>query len=90
MFRLCCRMIDGGRHTVGEFVYEDGDIRTNRTKKIFAGITEACRKFDLSEPIWLDSNIRDFQKTSHVRFSQDNFVEEIPFRFLDVQVIEED
>ena len=90
MFRLWCRMIDGGRHTLGEYVYENADPQTNRTKKIFAGITEACRKFDLSEPIWLDSNIRDFQRTSHVRFSQDNFVEEIPFQYLDVQVIEED
>ena len=90
MFRLWCRMIDGSRHTVGESVYEDGDPRINRTKKIFAVISEACRTFDLSEPIWLDSNIRDFQRTSHVRFSQDNFVEEIPFQYLDVQVIEED
>ena len=40
-----------------DMVYANSDIDINRTKKIFDGIKEACYTFDLSEPIWLDSNI---------------------------------
>lgn len=90
MFRLWCRLIDAGHHTLRDMVYENDEKEVNRTKKIFSGISEACRQFDLSEPIWLDSNIREFQRTAHVQFTKDNFVEEIPFKFFDVRVIEED
>ena len=40
--------------------------------------------------IWLDANIREFQRHSKTRFTQDNFVEEISFDFLEVHIIEED
>ena len=47
-------------------------------------------EFDLGKPIWLDSNIREFQKHSSTKFRQDNFIEEIDFDFLELHVIEED
>ena len=50
----------------------------------------ACYTFDLSEPIWLDSNIADFQRHSKVRFTKDNFIDSIDFAYMEVQVIEED
>jgi len=58
-----------------DMVYANSDIDINRTKKIFDGIKEACYTFDLSEPIWLDSNIADFQRHSKVRFTKDNFID---------------
>ena len=66
--------------------YEDD----TRTHKVFAAIDEACIKFDLCKPIWLDKNIREFQTHSRTKFTQDSFIEEIPFDYLDFQVIEED
>ena len=68
-----------------DMVYANSDMDINRTKKIFNGIKEACYTFDLSEPIWLDSNIADFQRHSKVRFTKDNFID-----YMEVQVIEED
>jgi hypothetical protein len=47
-------------------------------------------QFDLSVPIWLDSNIADFKRNAKTRFRQDSFVESIPFDYLEFHVIEED
>ena len=45
---------------------------------------------DLGNPIWLDSTVKDFQKHDKSRFYQDNFIEQIDFDYLEIQVIEED
>lgn len=61
-----------------------------RTHKIFNSLDKACREFDLANPIWLDSNIADFKRTSKVRFRNDSFIETIEFDYLELEVIEED
>lgn len=64
--------------------------KDTRTHKVFKALEEACHAFDLGQPIWLDSNILDFQAHAKTRFTKDSFIEEIPFDFLEFQVIEED
>ena len=61
-----------------------------RTHKIFSSIEKICVEFDLSKPIWLDMNIEDFKRNGKVRFYKDNFIDFIPFDYLEIQVIEED
>ncbi len=61
-----------------------------RTHKVFHALEEVCYTFDLSKPIWLDSNIREFQRHAKTRFYQDSFVDDIYFDFLEFHVIEED
>lgn len=61
-----------------------------RTHKVFHAIEEVCRKMDLAQPVWLDRNIKDFKRNSVVRFEKDSFIEEIPFDYLEIRVIEED
>lgn len=61
-----------------------------RTHKIFHALDDICYEFDLGKPIWLDSNISEFQRLGRTRFRQDSFIEEISFDFLEIQVIEED
>ena len=61
-----------------------------RTRKIERSLEEACREMDLSVPIWLDINIRDFKRNSKCRFYQDSFIEPVDFDYLEIQVIEED
>lgn len=72
-----------------DIVIEDGSDDT-RTHKVFHALDEICYAFDLGKPIWLDSTIEDFQRHGRTRFCQDNFIEEIPFDFLEIQIIEED
>ena len=66
------------------------DSTDTRTHKVFDALGEACIRFDLAKPIWLDSNIAEFKSVSKTRFGSDSFVEDIDFDFLEIQVIEED
>ncbi len=65
-------------------------MEDTRTHKVFRALEEACLHFDLSKPIWLDSNIAEFKRQSRTRFYQDSFVEQIDFDYLEMQVLEED
>ena len=56
----------------------------------FRGLEEICYEFDLGKPIWLDKTVAEFKRHDKARFSQDNFIEEIPFDYLEIQIIEED
>lgn len=75
-------------HMLKDTVIEDNSDDT-RTHKVFHALTEICYEFDLQEPIWLDANIAEFQRRARTRFRQDNFIEEIEFDFLEIQIIEE-
>ncbi len=61
-----------------------------RTHKVMNALGEACRTLDLSRPIWLDRNIQDFKETGKTRFTADSFIEDVPFDYLEIEVIEED
>lgn len=74
---------------VDDVTIENYDEET-RTHKVFAALEEACYHFDLAKPIWLDANINEFKRRSITRFNKDNFVEEITFDYLEMQVLEED
>ncbi len=88
MFRLWGK-IWKDNHLLKDITICNGEDDT-RTHKIFHALDEICTHFDLGRPIWLDANIREFQRHSKTRFSQDNFIEHIEFDHLEIQVIEED
>lgn len=76
-------------HMIRDMVVCD-DTDDTRTHKVFHALEKICYDFDLSQPIWLESNIKDFKKHARVRFNQDSFIEQIDFDYLELQVIEED
>lgn len=76
-------------HLLKDTVIEVYDFTMTRTEKIFHAVSEACLEFDLSQPIWLDNNIREFKRHDKTRFTADNFVEGIPFDFMEIHIIEE-
>mgnify|MGYP005760042635 FL=1 len=73
---------------VKDFVVCD-DSNETRTHKIFLALEKICYEFDLSKPIWLDANIDEFKRHDKTRFSGDNFVDNIDFDYLEIQIIEE-
>ena len=75
-------------HLLRDTVVEDVSDDT-RTHKVFRLLEQIAMEFDLEKPIWLDANVSEFQKTSKTRFRQDNFIEEISFDALEIQIIEE-
>lgn len=88
MFRLWGK-IWKDNHLLKDIMIENASQDT-RTHKVFQALDDICMEFDLSKPIWLDSNIHDFQRHSRTRFRQDSFIEEIEFDYLEIQVIDED
>ena len=88
MFRLWGK-IWKDNHLLQYMVFED-DSNDTRTHKIFRGLEKICYDFDLGNPIWLEKTIAEFKRHDKARFYQDNFIEEIPFDYLEIHVIEED
>ncbi len=89
MFRMWMKIFKENRLVQDTVIALDGPDMS-RTAKVFQAVADASLIFDLSQPIWLDTNIREFKRHNKTRFTQDNFVEEIPFDFLEIHVIEED
>lgn len=88
MFRLWGRIFKNN-HLLQDTVICN-DATDTRTHKIMDALMEMCYEFDLGKPIWLEQNIRDFKRNSKTRFYKDSFIEEIPFDYLEIQIIEED
>ncbi len=89
MFRMWAKLFKES-HILRDVVIENDSAEMSRTAKVFAAVDDICRRFDLAKPIWLDKNIKEFKKLDKTRFSQDSFIETIPFDYMEIQVIEED
>ena len=60
MFRMWGK-IWKDNHMIKDTVIANGDYNQSRTTMVFQAVEDICRQFDLSCPIWLDSNINDFR-----------------------------
>lgn len=88
MFRLWGK-IWKNNHLLKDTVVCD-DSQDTRTHKVFRDLESICYEMDLENPVWLDSNVKNFRNHKRTRFSQDNFIEQIDFDYLEIQIIEED
>ena len=61
-----------------------------RTHKVFNALAKVSAEFDLPNPIWLDTNVKEFKRHSKTRFRKDSFIEDVPFDYLEFHVINED
>lgn len=86
--RIWFKIWEDARLVKTETIEDERD--ETRTHKVFAALEEVCRRFDLGQPIWLDANIEEFKRRANTRFTQDNFMEEIDFDYMEMHVIEED
>ena len=88
MFRMWGKLVKNNR-TIQDTVAEIPYGSLTRTQMVFQTLDEICVRLDLGKPIWLDTNIREFQLRDRTRFGQDQFIETIDFDFLEIQIIEE-
>lgn len=88
MFRLSGKCV---QHTkiLCSAVISDENSQKSRTEKVLGAVTALASEFDLPSPLWLDKNIREFQRRSRTRFSADNFLEALPFDYFEIEVLEE-
>jgi hypothetical protein len=88
MFRIWGKLFRDNHLLKDTVVCDDSD--DTRTHKVYRTLDEICYEFDLQRPIWLDKNVKEFQRAAKTRFYQDSFVEDIPFDYLEIHIIEED
>lgn len=88
MFRLWAREFRDNRMLRDTVIADDS--QDTRTHKVFRALDQVCYEFDLGKPIWLDATVTEFKRHNKARFRQDSFIEEIPFDYLEIQIIEED
>ena len=88
MFRLWAKLFKDNR-LLKDTVICDASADT-RTHKVFRALDEICIQFDLGKPLWLDATVNDFKRHSKARFRQDNFMEQLDFDYLEIEMIEED
>lgn len=88
MFRLWAKEFKDNRMLCDTVVCDSRE--ETRTHKVFDALEQVCIELDLAKPLWLDTNINEFKRNSKTRFYQDSFIEEVPFDFLEIQIIEED
>ncbi len=88
MFRMWAKIFRDN-HLLRDTVIAN-DSTDTRTHKVFQALEDICHEFDLGKPIWLDATIADFKRHDKARFTQDNFIEQIDFDYLEIHVIEED
>ncbi|KMT20869.1 hypothetical protein [Clostridium cylindrosporum] len=48
-----------------------------------------CKELDIQKPYWLNSNLKEYNKYKKTSFTQDNFIEEIEFDKLEIEVLDE-
>lgn len=88
MFTLWGKIIKDTR-IINDITIQDDSLDT-RTHKVFNALDKITYAFDLSKPIWLDKTANDFKRHAKTRFYQDNFIDEIDFDYLEIEIIEED
>ena len=61
MFRLSGKCV---RHTkiICSAVISDENTEKSRTEKVLGAVRELATEFDLPSPLWLEKNIRDFNR----------------------------
>lgn len=53
-------------------------------------LEEACRKLDISHPIWLDKNEREWEEFGQTRFLPDAFLDSVDFDRMEIEYIDPD
>ena len=76
MFRVWARTFKSNKMLKSTTIELDIPNET-RTHKVFMALEQVCEEFDLSNPIWLDTNINEFKRIARTRFYSDSFVETI-------------
>lgn len=88
MFRMWGKIFKDNK-MLKNTVIEISDYSLSRTSMVFQSLDEICYEFDLGKPIWLETTINDFKRHDKARFYQDNFIEQLDFDYLEIQVLEE-
>lgn len=86
MFRLWGKLFKN-QSLLKDYVYESNEDDTI-THHVKNGLIQICSELDISHPLWLSLNIKDFTHYQKTRFRKDNFMENVDFDYLEIEWIE--
>ncbi len=49
-------------------------------------LMEICRRMDVPRPLWMSKHQKEYEAFSRTHFTQDHFVEHIPFSRLEIEL----
>lgn len=87
MLRIWGKMMKGS-HMLRDMVAANDNTGMSNLARVEDCLDQICQSFDLPRPIWMEKNIQDLNSFGKTEFRQDNFVEHIPFQYLEIEIIE--
>jgi hypothetical protein len=88
MIKLWGKIITENR-IENQFVTLSEDENIEYQQQLKECIAMLCYHFDIEKPYWLKKNLKEYNKIKKTSFTQDNFIEEIYFDRLEIEVLEE-
>ena len=87
MYKLWARKIKDNKIIASLNIKNNEKISLSEKKdKCFK---EICQKFDLSVPLWLEKHSNEFSKFKYVTFYQEDFIDDIDFDKLEIELIDD-
>jgi hypothetical protein len=87
MLRLWCRVMKHNK-IIEEIV--TGSSMSEEEAAVSQCLQEACVKLDIARPMWLSPNGRDMEQYRRTSLNQDNFLEQINFDRMEIEILEEE
>jgi hypothetical protein len=86
MFRLWGKLVKNNK-IIEDIVVTNESSDMSLEDMVDIAIDEMCMKFDLSKPMWLNDNYKDFHDFSKTSFKQSHFIEQINFDYFEIELI---
>lgn len=87
MLRLWTRVIR--RNKIIEQVVTVSSL-DNEPAAVAEALHAACVELDIARPMWLSLNDNDMEAYRRTTLNQDNFLEDIPFDRMEIEILEEE
>lgn len=87
MYKLWARKIKKNKIIAQLTIKSKADLPPKENRDMC--IKELCKKLDLSVPLWMDKHELEFEKFKYVTFEADDFMDEIDFDKLIIELIDD-
>ena len=75
------------RFVIHETVTEDFDTQKPLVDRLEKCLRAVCKDFDISVPIWLDRNTKEFACFRRTTFTPEQFIDQVKFDKLQIEVV---
>lgn len=76
--KLIGRIFDGKKY-IQEAIYEKPDDETSLRDRLEEALITVCRQLNISVPLWLGRNTKEFVHFQKTVFLPDQFIDEVKF-----------